>query len=74
MKKEYIDRLTTIVSPENISTDPLELEVYSRDPTIVRGMAEAVVWPTNAEQISKIMIFVEGLFPQNQVLYYHSRE
>ncbi|MCW4042558.1 MAG: FAD-binding oxidoreductase, partial [Candidatus Bathyarchaeota archaeon] len=57
MKKEYIDRLTTIVGSENISTDTLELEVYSRDPTIVKGMAEVVVWPTNAEQISKIMIF-----------------
>lgn len=57
MKKEYVDRLTSIVGSENISTDTLELEVYSRDPTIVRGMAEAVVWPTDPEQISKIMIF-----------------
>ena len=57
MKKEYIDRLTTIVGPENISTETLELEVYSRDPTIVRGTAEVVVWPISSEQISEIMIF-----------------
>jgi len=57
MEKQHIDELAGIVGPENVSTDTLELEIYSRDPTIVRGMAGAVVWPRHAEEISKIMIF-----------------
>jgi glycolate oxidase len=57
MKKDQIEELAAIVGPENISTEPLELEVYSRDPTVVRGSAEAVVWPTSTEAVSKIMIF-----------------
>ncbi|MCJ7760255.1 FAD-binding oxidoreductase, partial [Candidatus Bathyarchaeota archaeon] len=57
MKKDQIEELAAIVGPENISTEPLELEVYSRDPTVVRGSAEAVVWPTSTEVVSKIMIF-----------------
>jgi glycolate oxidase len=57
MNKEHIDELASIVGPQNVSTEILELEVYSRDPTVVRGIAEAVVWPIDAEQISKIMTF-----------------
>ena len=57
MDKQYVDELVGIVGPENISTETLELEVYSRDPTVVRGMADVVVWPRNVEDISKIMVF-----------------
>jgi len=57
MDKQHIDELAGIVGPENLSTETLELEVYSRDPTVVRGQAEAVVWPRTAEQVSKILVF-----------------
>ncbi len=57
MLKEHIDELAAIAGPENISVEPLQLEVYSRDPTVVRGTADIVVWPKSAEEISKIMNF-----------------
>lgn len=57
MLKEHIDELAAIVGPENTSVEPLQLEVYSRDPTVVRGTAEVVVWPRSAIEISKIMDF-----------------
>jgi glycolate oxidase len=55
MDQRYIDELTRIVGAENISTEILELEVYSRDPTVVKGKAEVVVWPKSPEDVAEIL-------------------
>ncbi|MEM3596483.1 MAG: FAD-binding oxidoreductase, partial [Candidatus Bathyarchaeia archaeon] len=55
MDQRYVDELTGIVGAENISTETLELEVYSRDPTVVKGRAEVIVWPRTSEDISEIL-------------------
>ncbi|MBS7623569.1 FAD-binding protein [Candidatus Bathyarchaeota archaeon] len=57
MLKERVDELAAIVGSENISAEPLQLEVYSRDPTVIRGTADVVVWPRSVEAVSKIMNF-----------------
>ncbi len=55
--REFIEKLQQIVGVENIKTDPDELERYSKDETseIERQTPLCVVFPTSAEEISKIM-------------------
>ncbi|MGQ9542607.1 MAG: FAD-binding oxidoreductase [Candidatus Bathyarchaeia archaeon] len=55
MHQRYIDELVRIVGEENLSTETLELEVYSRDPTVVKGKAEVVVWPKSPEDVAEIL-------------------
>jgi glycolate oxidase len=55
MKQENIQELKKIVGEKNIFTDKAHLRAYSYDATKVRYEPEAVVFPENEEQVSKIL-------------------
>ncbi|MCX7780276.1 MAG: FAD-binding oxidoreductase [Negativicutes bacterium] len=55
---EIISRLTQIIGPKNITTDPEKLEQYSHDEesdTQYHKMPEVVLFPENTEQVAEIM-------------------
>ncbi len=64
MKREIISQLTRIVGKNQITTSPEELLCYSYDGTAKEFLPEAVVFPTNPSEISKIMELANSaLFP-----------
>lgn len=50
-----LERLRGIVGLENISTDEVDLLVYSQDASEIVGKPDVIVWPTFTDQVSKIM-------------------
>ncbi len=55
-KEEIIDALKDICSPENVSSHPADLLVYSRDTSPLKGVPPmAVVRPRSAGEVSKIV-------------------
>ena len=51
----YVERLKEIVGEENVSTDDIDLLCYSRDASESTGTPDAVVWPSNVDQVSKVV-------------------
>ena len=49
------DEIALIVGPANISTDRIECLCNSRDMSVHQGVAEAIVYVKNTEQVSAIM-------------------
>ncbi len=58
VEEEDLRFLREVVGPENVSTKGWELAVSSANAVgEIEGRAEAVVWPSNAEQVSKILAY-----------------
>ncbi|MBA3015324.1 MAG: FAD-binding protein [Proteobacteria bacterium] len=55
MHKDIIRQLTIIVGPNNISTAQAELSCVSYDGTGQTSMPEAVIWPSTADEVSRVM-------------------
>jgi len=55
LKRKVISKLTDIVGKENISTSKEELISYAYDAVNQKFLPEAVVFPANAEEISRIL-------------------
>ena len=55
MENEILSQLRSAVGPDNASTDPIDLTTYGYDATRRSAECDAVVWPTNMEQISELM-------------------
>jgi glycolate oxidase len=56
-KEKLVEILSAITAPERVSIDDAELYCYSYDASVHRCRPDAVVWPENAEEISRIVRF-----------------
>ncbi len=64
MEPSIKQRLAEIVGPENYTDNLIDLIAYSKDASEHRHRPEAAVWPTDANQVSKILMLAnEKLFP-----------
>ena len=52
--------LISIFGKENVSKECIDLLSYSTDASMVFGNAEAVVWPTDSDQIRRLMILASN--------------
>lgn len=50
-----VEKLAGIVGSENVSTEPVDLMVYSQDASENIGKPDVIVWPATTEQVSQIM-------------------
>lgn len=57
MATEYAKDLAKIVGDKNVITEDLECLCYSRDMSVHVGKPEVIVFPSTAEEISKILAF-----------------
>lgn len=55
MNKDVIRQLAAIVGPDNLSTASAELSCASYDGTGRASLPEAVVWPSTAAEVSRVM-------------------
>jgi glycolate oxidase len=53
------DDLRAAVGDENVLEEPVELHLYSKDASLMRGEATAVVLPTTAEQVAEVVRIAE---------------
>ena len=51
--------LTEALGPEAVLEEPIELHVYSKDASLVRGQATVVVLPETAEQVAAVVQIAE---------------
>ena len=64
INEEIIKSLSEIVGSENITTDEIEIECYSRDASENVGKPGVIVWPRSTVQVSKIMkLAYENVIP-----------
>jgi glycolate oxidase len=52
---QVVDKLKDIVGPDNMSTERQDLLCYSYDATQMEFLPDAVVYPANAEEVSRIL-------------------
>jgi glycolate oxidase subunit GlcD len=52
---DFYDEISQIVGPENMFQDRVECLCYSRDMSVHQGVADVVLFPRTAEQVSAIM-------------------
>ncbi len=50
-----VDDLTQVLGPENVMAEPLELHLFSKDASLMRGEPTVVVFPTNTEQVAEVV-------------------
>ncbi|HHY93868.1 MAG TPA: FAD-binding protein, partial [Firmicutes bacterium] len=54
-EQELSRELARIVGRQNVLTSPLSLATYGYDATLLEGHAQAVVYPTSTEQVSRLL-------------------
>jgi len=52
---DFYEEISQIVGPENMFRDRVECLCYSRDMSVHQGVADAVIFPRTAEQVSAVM-------------------
>ncbi len=55
LELRIIEKLKTIVGPDNVATDPQDLLCYSYDATQMEFRPDAVAYPANAEEVAQIL-------------------
>ena len=48
----YVDELRQVLGEENVLEEPLELHIYAKDASLIRGQANAVAFPQNVEDVA----------------------
>ena len=56
-KEKLLETLSAITAPDRVSIDSAELYCYSYDASVHMCKPDAVVWPENTEEISRIVKF-----------------
>ena len=57
---EYVDDLRQALGDDNVLEEPIELHIYSKDASLMRGHANAVVFPKNADDVARIVRIAEA--------------
>src|ERR1700687_122364 len=52
---KIIQKLKTIVGPDNVATEPQDLLCYSYDATQMEFLPDAVVYPASASEVSAVL-------------------
>ena len=55
MHKEMLDSLKTVLAPQQIITNPLELLTYEMDAALDRGTPDGAVFPASAEDVVRLV-------------------
>jgi len=55
MKEEILKELEKIVGEDDISIDPVEIYVHSRDSALFQGFADVIVRPESTEEVAQIL-------------------
>jgi len=55
MREEILRELEKIVGEDDVSTDPVEIYVHSRDSALFQGFADVIVRPESTEEVSQIL-------------------
>jgi len=55
MDEKIIEELINIVGEEDVSTDPVEIYVHSRDSAPFQGFADVIVRPESTEEVAQIL-------------------
>lgn len=58
---DYIDALRDDLGDENVLEEPVELHVYSKDASLMRGQANVVVFPQNVGHVASIVKIAEAI-------------
>ncbi len=56
----YVDELRQVLGEENVLEEPLELHIYAKDASLIRGQANAVAFPQNVEDVAGIVKIAEA--------------
>jgi glycolate oxidase len=57
---DYVDELRQVLGEENVLEEPLELHIYAKDASLIRGQANAVAFPQNVEDVAGIVKIAEA--------------
>ena len=56
---DYVGELRQAVGEENVLEEPVELHIYSKDASLMRGEANVVVFPKTADEVAQIVRVAE---------------
>jgi hypothetical protein len=55
-KDDFLQNITKICGPKNISQDPVELREYSKDLSLLKGKSPVcIAWPSNSQDVEDIV-------------------
>lgn len=57
---DYIAELRRVLGNENVLDAPIELHLYSKDASLIRGRPNVVVFPSTAREVSRIVKIAES--------------
>jgi len=57
---DYVDELRQALGDDNVLEEPIELHVYSKDSSLIRGQANVVVFPKNSDDVAQIVKIAEA--------------
>ncbi len=55
-----LEDLRAVLGDENVLEEPVELHLYSKDASLMRGHATTVVFPNSAEDVAEVVRIAEG--------------
>lgn len=56
---DAVSQLRQALGPENVMVEPLELHLFSKDASLMRGKPTAVVFPQDTEQVAEVVRIAE---------------